>query len=136
MRRASRGIAHELRFVVPVAKTVPSTRSPPGSRRCRLLATGFMVGLIEWAYIDAIAPHLDDGEMSLGIHVDLSPTRPPRPGSRWPCACAWRRSTAASSPSGGGRRPAASASAPAGACTSSSTEARFEAGVARKTTGG
>ena len=31
-----------------------------------------MVGLIEWACIQAIAPYLDDGELSLGTRVDLS----------------------------------------------------------------
>ena len=45
-----------------------------------VLATGFMVGLVEWACIDAIAPHLDDGEMSLGVHVDLSHDAATPPG--------------------------------------------------------
>ena len=76
------GIAHERGFVVPVTKTVPHLY--PESSRVRgdaeVLATGFMVGLVEWACIDAIAPHLDDGEMSLGVHVDLSHDAATPPG--------------------------------------------------------
>ena len=99
------GIAHELRFVVLVTKTVPHLYpESPGSRRCRRCSPrGFMVGLVEWACIDAIAPHLDDGEMSSASTSTSATTRPPRPGSRWRCAYAWRRWTAAGSPSR--RRP-------------------------------
>jgi fluoroacetyl-CoA thioesterase len=76
------GIAHELRFVVPVTKTVPHLypESPGFAAMPEVLATGFMVGLIEWACIDAIAPHLGDGEMSLGVHVDLSHDAATPPG--------------------------------------------------------
>jgi fluoroacetyl-CoA thioesterase len=35
-----------------------------------VFATGFMVGLVEWACIDAIHPHLDfPAEQSVGTHV-------------------------------------------------------------------
>jgi fluoroacetyl-CoA thioesterase len=76
------GIEHELRFVVPATKTVPRLypESPGFAAMPEVLATGFMVGLVEWAYIDAIAPHLDDGEMSLGVHVDLSHDAATPPG--------------------------------------------------------
>jgi fluoroacetyl-CoA thioesterase len=76
------GIEHELRLVVPVTKTVPHLY--PESERFRempeVFATGFMVGLVEWACIEAIAPHLEDGEMSLGTHVDLSHDAATPPG--------------------------------------------------------
>jgi fluoroacetyl-CoA thioesterase len=76
------GLEHELRFVVPVAKTVPRLypESPAFAAMPEVFATGFMVGLIEWACIDAIAPHLDDGEMSLGVHIDLSHDAATPPG--------------------------------------------------------
>jgi fluoroacetyl-CoA thioesterase len=76
------GIAHELRFTVPVAKTVPHLypESPGFAAMPEVFATGFMVGLVEWACIDLIAPHLDDGEMSLGVHVDLSHDAATPPG--------------------------------------------------------
>ncbi len=37
-----------------------------------VFATAFMVGLIEWAAIEAIRPHLEDGEGSVGTHIDVS----------------------------------------------------------------
>jgi fluoroacetyl-CoA thioesterase len=76
------GIAHELRFTVPVGKTVPHLypESPAFAAMPEVFATGFMVGLIEWACIDAVAPHLDDEEMSLGVHIDLSHDAATPPG--------------------------------------------------------
>ena len=76
------GIEHELRFTVSVAKTVPRLypESPAFAAMPEVFATGFMVGLVEWACIDAIAPHLDEGEMSLGVHVDLSHDAATPPG--------------------------------------------------------
>ena len=76
------GLEGELRFVVPVGKTVPHLypESPCFTAMPEVLATGFMVGLVEWACIDLIAPHLDEGEMSLGVHVDLSHDAATPPG--------------------------------------------------------
>ena len=76
------GLEGELRFVVPVGKTVPHLypESPGFAAMPEVLATGFMVGLVEWACIDLIAPQLDEGEMSLGVHVDLSHDAATPPG--------------------------------------------------------
>ncbi len=76
------GIEHELRFVVPLEKTVPYLypEAPEFVAMPEVFATGFMVGLIEWACIQAIAPHLDDGELSLGTRVDLSHDAATPPG--------------------------------------------------------
>jgi len=76
------GIAHELRFVVPVSKTVPHLypESREFSAMPEVFATGFMVGLVEWACLEALAPHLEEGEMSLGTHVDLSHDAATPPG--------------------------------------------------------
>jgi fluoroacetyl-CoA thioesterase len=37
-----------------------------------VFATGFMVGLMEWTCVQLLAPHLDPGEGSLGVHIDVS----------------------------------------------------------------
>ena len=76
------GITHELRFVVPVSKTVPHLypEAPEFTAMPAVFATGFMVGFVEWACIQAIAPHLDEGELSLGTHVDLSHDAATPPG--------------------------------------------------------
>jgi fluoroacetyl-CoA thioesterase len=39
-----------------------------------------MVGLFEWACIELMRPHLDQGEGSLGIHVDFSHLAATPPG--------------------------------------------------------
>jgi fluoroacetyl-CoA thioesterase len=46
----------------------------------KVLATGFMIGLFEWACIELMAPHLEEDEGSLGIHVDFSHTAATPPG--------------------------------------------------------
>ena len=76
------GLTHELRFTVPVTKTVPHLypESPEFAAMPEVFATGFMVGFVEWACIQAIAPHLDEGELSLGTHVDLSHLAATPPG--------------------------------------------------------
>jgi fluoroacetyl-CoA thioesterase len=55
------GLTHTFRFRVPETKTVPHLY--PESEMFRempaVLATGFMVGLMEWACIEALRPHLD-----------------------------------------------------------------------------
>jgi fluoroacetyl-CoA thioesterase len=68
------GIRHSLRFAVGDAKTVPALYPESASFQAMppVFATGFMVGFIEWACIEAIAPHLDEGEQSLGTHIDVS----------------------------------------------------------------
>jgi fluoroacetyl-CoA thioesterase len=46
-----------------------------------VLATGFMVGLIEWACIEALRPHLDwPQEQSLGVLVNFSHLAATPPG--------------------------------------------------------
>jgi fluoroacetyl-CoA thioesterase len=37
-----------------------------------VFATGFMVGLMEWTCVQLLEPHLDAGEGSLGVHIDIS----------------------------------------------------------------
>jgi len=38
-----------------------------------VFATGFLVGLVEWACIQAVKPHIDwPNEQTVGVHVNLS----------------------------------------------------------------
>lgn len=77
------GVSHTMEYVVPTDRTVPHLlpEAPEFAAMPAVLATGYMVGIIEWACMQAITDHLDDGEISLGTHVDLSHRAPTIPGS-------------------------------------------------------
>lgn len=45
-----------------------------------VFATAQMVGLMEWACVEQLRPFYDDGEDSLGIHVDFDHAAPTLPG--------------------------------------------------------
>ena len=45
-----------------------------------VFATGFMVGLMEWTCIQLMAPHLDEGEGSLGVDINVNHTAATLPG--------------------------------------------------------
>ena len=71
------GLTHEFRFTVPESKIVPALlpESPEFQLMPRVLATGFMVGLIEWTCIQAGNPHLDwPAEQTVGIGIDVNHT--------------------------------------------------------------
>lgn len=77
------GLEVDFSFQVPEDKTVPHLypESPEFQAMPRVLATGFMVGLIEWACIRAVNPHLDwPGEQTVGIDIRLDHTAPTPPG--------------------------------------------------------
>jgi fluoroacetyl-CoA thioesterase len=77
------GLTYEFRFTVPESKTVPALypESALFQQMPRVLATGYLVGLMEWACIEAIAPHLDwPREQSLGTRADLSHLAATPPG--------------------------------------------------------
>ena len=76
------GLNHTQRFTVTEDKTVPFLypESPAFAAMPKVFATGFMVGFIEWACLEALAPHLDDGEGSLGIHIDVDHRAATPPG--------------------------------------------------------
>jgi len=67
------GLTHRVAYKVPVNKTVPYTypESPEIASMPEVFATGFMIVLMEWACTELLAPHLDPGEGSLGVHVDV-----------------------------------------------------------------
>jgi len=68
------GIKHSFSYTVPVTKTVPHLyeEAPQLAVMPEVFATGFMVGLMEWTCVQLLEPHLDEGEGSLGTHVDVS----------------------------------------------------------------
>jgi len=68
------GLKHRFSYVVPESKTVPYTypESPEIAAMPKVFATGFMIVLMEWTCTQLLAPHLDAGEGSLGVHVDVS----------------------------------------------------------------
>ncbi|WP_218106725.1 thioesterase family protein [Micromonospora pallida] len=72
-----------MRYTVPENRTVPHLlpESPDFAARPEVLATGYLVGIIEWACIEALHGHLDEGELTLGTHVKLSHLAPTVPGS-------------------------------------------------------
>jgi len=77
------GIEYELKYRVPESKTVPYLypEAPEFQVMPRVFATGFMVGLMEWACLLAILPHLDwPSEQSVGTHVNLSHSAATPPG--------------------------------------------------------
>jgi fluoroacetyl-CoA thioesterase len=68
------GASTRFSYRVPATKTVPHLF--PDAHEFQLMptvfATGFMVGLMEWTCLHIIAPHLDEGEGSLGVHINVS----------------------------------------------------------------
>jgi len=76
------GLRYQFRYTVPDNKTVPHLYPESESFRQmpEVLATGFMVGLMEWACIEAIKHHLDwPQEQSLGtlVHFPHLAATPP-----------------------------------------------------------
>jgi fluoroacetyl-CoA thioesterase len=76
------GLRHRFVYRVPENKTVPHLYPEAADFQSMpsVFATGFMVGLMEWTCIQLMAPHLDPGEGSLGIHVDVSHLAATPPG--------------------------------------------------------
>jgi len=77
------GITHRLRFRIPASKTVPALYPEAAEFQAmpEVLATGLLVGLIEWACVLAVMPHLDwPREQTVGTHVDVSHEKATPPG--------------------------------------------------------
>src|SRR5436190_18673438 len=81
-RSLERGMRHRFRYRVPKEKTVPHLYPEVADFQTMpaVFATGFMVGLMEWTCMQLLAPHLDAGEGSLGVHIDVSHTAATPPG--------------------------------------------------------
>jgi fluoroacetyl-CoA thioesterase len=76
------GLTHRFAYKVPDNKTVPFLypEAPAFQTMPAVFATGFMVGLMEWTCMQLMEPHLDPGEGSLGIHIDVSHEAATPPG--------------------------------------------------------
>jgi fluoroacetyl-CoA thioesterase len=77
------GLRHAFTYRVPPQKTVPALypEAPEFQDMPAVFATGFLVGLVEWTCIQALAPHLDAArEQSVGTRVELSHEAPTPPG--------------------------------------------------------
>lgn len=76
------GLTHTLTYVVPESNTVPMLFPEAAvlASLPKVFATAYMVGLFEWACTELVAPHLDEDERTLGVHVDFSHTAATPPG--------------------------------------------------------
>ena len=76
------GERFEFAYTVPREKTVPFLyrEAPEFQKMPEVLATGFMVGLMEWTCVKLLDSFLDEGEGSLGTHVNFSHLAATPPG--------------------------------------------------------
>ena len=77
------GISYKHKFVIPESKTVPALypEAEEFAVMPEVLATGFMVGLLEWACIKSVNPHIDwPKEQTVGTHIDVSHEAATPPG--------------------------------------------------------
>ena len=77
------GMTFEFSFTVPENKTVPHLypEAPQLQQMPEVFATGFLVGLIEWACIEAINPHIDwPRQQTVGTHINIGHTAATPPG--------------------------------------------------------
>ena len=77
------GMTFDFSYVVPEDKTVPYLYPdiPEARPMPKVFATGYLVGLIEFACIKFINPHIDwPREQSVGIHINVSHIAPTPPG--------------------------------------------------------
>ncbi|MBP2327758.1 fluoroacetyl-CoA thioesterase [Kibdelosporangium banguiense] len=68
-------------YPVPAERTVPHLLPEAAEFAAMpyVLATGYLVGLVEWTCMRALADHLEPTERTLGVHVDLSHEAPTPP---------------------------------------------------------
>ena len=77
------GIHYEFKYQVPESKTVPALYPEAAEFQVmpKVLATGFLVGLMEWTCIQAINPHIDwPKEQTVGTDIQISHTAATPPG--------------------------------------------------------
>lgn len=76
------GMEYTHTYRVPENKTVPHLypESEIFQEMPKVFATGFMVGLMEWACMEALAPHLEPGEGSVGTLINVTHTAATPPG--------------------------------------------------------
>ncbi len=77
------GISFEFSFLIPEEKTVPYLypESSEFQLMPRVLATGFMVGLFEWACIQSVNPYIDwPREQTVGVAINVTHIAATPPG--------------------------------------------------------
>ncbi len=77
------GIESQFTFCITGAKTVPALypESAEFQQMPEVFATGYLVGFLEWACIQAINSHLDwPAEQTVGTHIDVSHIAATPPG--------------------------------------------------------
>ena len=76
------GLRHRVTYTVAERTTVPHTYPdvPVIAAMPEVFATGFMIILMERACTELLAEHLDAGEGSVGVHVDVSHLAATPPG--------------------------------------------------------
>jgi fluoroacetyl-CoA thioesterase len=76
------GARASFRHRIGVEHTVPRLfpEAPLFQAMPAVFATGYMVGLMEWACIEQLSPFCEAGEGSLGVHVDVSHVAATPPG--------------------------------------------------------
>ncbi len=72
------GTSHSMSKVVDESMTVPHVRGDYASFAAmpRVFATAALVGFIEAACMETLAPHLDEGEVTLGTLIDITHSAP------------------------------------------------------------
>lgn len=68
------GLEHTLTYRVPRERTVPFLYpdAPPFRNMPEVFATGYMVGFMEWACMQALAPHMEEGERTVGTMINVT----------------------------------------------------------------
>jgi len=77
------GLTFEFKFKVPENKTVPNLYPEASEFQImpKVLATGYLVGLFEWACIQGLNPHIDwPEEQTVGISVKMNHLAATPPG--------------------------------------------------------
>jgi len=76
------GLEHTFSFTVTEQKTVPELypESDLFTAMPRVFATGFMVGFMEWACMEAIRPYLDEAERTVGTMINVTHEAATPPG--------------------------------------------------------
>lgn len=78
------GVEHTFTYSVPESKVISELfpESDHFGEMPAILASGFYLGLIEWACIEMLEPYLDwPGEQTVGTHFDISHEAPTPPGT-------------------------------------------------------
>lgn len=76
------GLEQTHQYLVPEHKTVPYVYEDSAlfQQMPKVFASAFMVGLMEWACMEALKPYMEEGEISLGTNICVSHLAATPPG--------------------------------------------------------